>query len=189
MNIANKLTILRIILIPFFIICFYIETLNQELILFGLTTTYANILGLIIFSIAAITDWFDGYLARKLNLISDFGKFMDPLADKMLTTAAFLVFINQGLLSSWIVFIILTREFIVSGLRMSAAAKGVVIAAAASGKFKTVLQFILVIILLLHPVLTVTNVILIYAMTVATVFSGVEYVMKNLNVFNEKNTG
>ena len=182
MNIANKLTILRIILIPFFILCFYIEALSGAFTLFGFTITYANAIALFFFSLAAITDWLDGYLARKLGLISDFGKFMDPLADKMLTTAAFLIFINQGLLASWVVFIILTREFIVSGLRMTAAAKGVVIAAAWSGKFKTILQFVLVIILLINPVLTTINAVLIIAMTVATVASGIEYVAKNLEV-------
>jgi len=184
MNIANKLTILRIVLIPFFIICFYIDALNQAFTIAGFETTYANAIGFLIFSVAAATDWLDGYLARKLNLISDFGKFMDPLADKMLTTAAFLIFIDQGLLASWVVFIILTREFIVSGLRMTAASKGTVIAAGWSGKFKTVLQFVLVIALLIHPELTVINVALIYAMTLATVVSGAEYVIKNLNVFN-----
>ena len=183
MNIANKLTIIRIILIPFFMLCFYIEALDTAVSLVGFQTTRANIIALLIFSIAAATDWLDGYLARKLNLISDFGKFMDPLADKMLTTAAFLIFIDQGLLASWIVFAILTREFIVSGLRMTAGSKGVVIAAGWSGKFKTVLQFILVIALLVHPELTIINVVLIYAMTIATIASGVEYVVKNLTVF------
>ena len=183
MNIANKLTILRIILIPFFILCFYIDTLDQTVVIASFETTYANIVALIIFSLAATTDWLDGYLARKLELISDFGKFMDPLADKMLTTAAFLIFIDQGLLASWIVFVILTREFIVSGLRMTAASKGTVIAATWSGKFKTVLQFILVIVLLIQPTLTLINVVLIYTMTIATVVSGIEYVVKNLNVF------
>jgi len=183
MNTANKLTILRIVLIPFFILCFYIDALDQPFAIANFYTTYANAIALLIFSAAATTDWLDGYLARKLNLISDFGKFMDPLADKMLTTAAFLIFINQGLLTSWIVFIILTREFIVSGLRMTAASKGVIIAAGWSGKFKTVLQFILIIALLIHPELTVINIILIYSMTIATVFSGAEYVVKNKNVF------
>ena len=183
MNVANKLTILRIILIPFFIACFYIEALDYPIILFGtFATTYANFVGLLIFALAAATDWLDGYLARKMDLISDFGKFMDPLADKMLTTAAFLIFIDQGLLSSWVVFIVLTREFIVSGLRMSAASSGIVIAAGWSGKFKTVVQFVLIILLLLNPQLTVLNIIMIYAMTLATVISGAEYVMKNLDV-------
>lgn len=184
MNIANKLTILRIILIPFFILCFYLPQLNVAVTFLNFETTIANLVGLGIFSVAAITDWLDGYLARKLKLISDFGKFMDPLADKMLTTAAFLIFINQGLLYSWVVFIILTREFIVSGVRLTAAAKGTVIAAAAAGKFKTVLQFILVIVLLINPTITTINLILIIAMTVATVASGAEYVAKNLSVLN-----
>ena len=183
MNVANKLTILRIVLIPFFILCFYINALDQPFVIANFYTTYANVIGLLIFGIAAATDWFDGHLARKLDLISDFGKFMDPLADKMLTTAAFLIFINQGLLASWIVFIILTREFIVSGLRMTAASKGIVIAAGWSGKIKTVLQFTAIIALLIHPELTVLNVILIYTMTIATVVSGAEYVVKNISVF------
>jgi len=182
-NIANKLTILRIILIPFFILCFYIDALDQTFVIADFSTTYANVVGLLIFGVAAATDWLDGYLARKLNLVSDFGKFMDPLADKMLTTAAFLIFISQGLLASWVVFIILTREFIVSGLRMTAASKGIVIAAGWSGKFKTVLQFAAIIALLIHPELSLLNVTLIYAMTVATVVSGAEYVFKNINVF------
>jgi len=182
-NVANKLTILRIVLIPFFLLCFYINALESPVEFAGFTTTYANIVGLLIFSVAAATDWVDGHLARKLDLISDFGKFMDPLADKMLTTAAFLIFINQGLLASWVVFIILTREFIVSGLRMTAASKGIIIAAGWSGKFKTVLQFTAIIALLIHPELTVLNVVLIYAMTIATVISGAEYVIKNLSVF------
>ena len=186
MNIANKLTILRIILIPFFLLCFYIESLNQPFNLLGFSTTYAHAIALSIFILAATTDWLDGYLARKLNLISDFGKFMDPLADKMLTTAAFLIFIDQSLLTSWIVFLILIREFIVSGLRMTAASKGIVIAAGWSGKFKTVLQFVMIIILLIHPKLTFLNTILIYSMTFATIVSGLEYVVKNINVFKLK---
>jgi len=185
MNIANKLTLIRIALIPFFIACFYVEGFSNYFYQNPSETfsiTYGNALALLIFSIAAATDWLDGYLARKLNLISDFGKFMDPLADKMLTTAAFLIFIDQGLLASWAVFIILTREFIVSGLRMSAAAKGVVIAAGFSGKFKTVLQFVTIIALLIHPYLTTVNLALIYGMILATTLSGVEYVIKNLNL-------
>ena len=182
MNIANKLTILRIILIPFFLICFYLEPLNQPFSLLGLSTTYANAIALLIFVIAAGTDWLDGYLARKLDLISDFGKFMDPLADKMLTTAAFLIFIDQGLLPSWVVFLILTREFIVSGLRMTAAGQGTVIAAGWSGKFKTVLQFAMIIALLIHPQLTLINHLFIYTMTIATIYSGGEYVIQNIKV-------
>jgi len=186
MNIANKLTLLRIALIPFFLACFYVEGFRHHYLYQSasgnLSLTYANGFALLIFSLAAATDWLDGYLARRLSLVSDFGKFMDPLADKMLTTAAFLIFIDQGLLASWMVFIILTREFIVSGLRMSAAAKGIVIAAGFSGKFKTVLQFVAIIALLIHPHLTTFNLVLIYSMVAATTLSGMEYVIKNLNV-------
>ena len=181
MNIANKLTILRILLIPFFLACFYIPFLDQPFDLRS-STTNAHVLALIIFIIAALTDWLDGYLARKLILTSDFGKFMDPLADKMLTTAAFLIFISQGILASWIVFLILTREFIVSGFRMIAASKGKVIAAGWSGKFKTVLQFFLIIILLIHPQLTFFNQLLVYSMTIVTVYSGFEYVSQNIEI-------
>lgn len=183
MNIANKLTLLRIALIPFFLAVFFIQALDTSISLLFFDTTVANMIALIIFTLAALTDWLDGHLARKLNLISDFGKFMDPLADKMLTTAAFLIFIELGLLSGIVVFIVLTREFIVSGLRMSAATKGIVIAAGFSGKFKTVLQFILVILLLLNPTLNLFNILFIYTMTLATVLSGVEYVYKNKSVF------
>lgn len=182
MNIANKLTILRMTLIPFFLVCFYIEPLNSSFRLLGVSTTYANVIALVIFVLAAATDWLDGYLARQLNLISDFGKFMDPLADKMLTTAAFLIFIDQGLLASWIVFLILTREFIVSGFRMTAASKGIVIAAGWSGKFKTVLQFVMIIALLIDPQLTFINQLLIYAMTIATIYSGAAYISQNIDV-------
>ena len=186
MNIANKLTLLRIALVPFFLACFYVAGLRQSIVILDFPTTYANLFGLILFSIAAFTDWLDGYLARKLSLVSDFGKFMDPLADKMLTTAAFLVFIDQGLIESWMVFLILTREFTVSGLRMSAASKGVVIAAGFSGKFKTVLQFLTVILLLIHPYLTTINLVFIYGMTAATVLSGIEYVLKNKQLLKER---
>lgn len=186
MNIANKLTVLRIVLVPFFLLCFYVEALQQPLVVLNFSTTYAYALALLIFAVAAATDWLDGYLARKYDLISDFGKFMDPLADKMLTTAAFLVFVDQSLLASWMVFVILTREFIVSGLRMSAATSGIVIAAGASGKFKTVLQFFAIIALLIYPKLTPLNVGLIYAMIVATLYSGAEYVIQNRKVFHIK---
>ena len=101
-------------------------------------------LGLVIFLLAAITDFIDGYIARKYNLITDFGKFMDPLADKLLVTAALLILLENGLISAWVVFVILAREFIVTGFRTIAAAKGVVIAAGWLGKIKTVVQFIMI---------------------------------------------
>ena len=150
MNLANKLTLLRIILIPFFIVCFYIPNLMMNTVsVNSYLIPYANLLGLVIFLLAAITDFIDGYIARKYNLITDFGKFMDPLADKLLVTAALLILLENGLISAWVVFVILAREFIVTGFRTIAAAKGVVIAAGWLGKIKTVVQFIMISTLLL----------------------------------------
>ena len=150
MNLANKLTLLRVILIPFFIVCFYIPNLVFNVVnLNDYQIPFANILALIIFLVAAITDFIDGYIARKYNMITDFGKFMDPLADKLLVTAALLMLLENTLISGWVVFVILAREFIVTGFRTIAASKGVVIAAGWLGKIKTVVQFIMISTLLL----------------------------------------
>lgn len=190
MNLANKLTLLRIILIPFFIVCFYIPNLMMNTVwVNNYPIPYANLLGLVIFLLAAITDFIDGYIARKYNLITDFGKFMDPLADKLLVTAALLILLENGLISAWVVFVILAREFIVTGFRTIAAAKGVVIAAGWLGKIKTVVQFIMISTLLLlnYPFelfnWPVDRVFVALAV-VLTVASGVEYIYKNMNIFD-----
>ena len=140
MNLPNQLTILRMILVPFFIL-FLMFARETEV-------TFYRILPLIIFIVASITDTLDGIIARKRNLITDFGKFMDPLADKLLVTAALICFVELGMLKSWFVMIIIAREFIISGFRMIAASKGINIAANYWGKIKTVFQMILVIVLL-----------------------------------------
>ena len=190
MNLANKLTLLRIILIPFFIVCFYIPNLMMNTVsVNSYLIPYANLLGLVIFLLAAITDFIDGYIARKYNLITDFGKFMDPLADKLLVTAALLILLENGLISAWVVLVILAREFIVTGFRTIAAAKGVVIAAGWLGKIKTVVQFIMISTLLLlnYPFelfnWPVDRVFVALAV-VLTVASGVEYIYKNMNIFD-----
>ena len=190
MNLANKLTLLRIILIPFFIVCFYIPNLMMNTVsVNSYLIPYANLLGLVIFLLAAITDFIDGYIARKYNLITDFGKFMDPLADKLLVTAALLILLENGLISAWVVFVILAREFIVTGFRTIAAAKGVVIAAGWLGKIKTVVQFIMISTLLLlnYPFelfnWPVDRVFVALAV-VLTVASGVEYIYKNMKIFD-----
>ena len=190
MNLANKLTLLRIILIPFFIVCFYIPNLMMNTVsVNSYLIPYANLLGLVIFLLAAITDFIDGYIARKYNLITDFGKFMDPLADKLLVTAALLILLENGLISAWVVFVILAREFIVTGFRTIAAAKGVVIAAGWLGKIKTVVQFIMISTLLLlnYPFelfnWPVDRVFVALAV-VLTVASGAEYIYKNMNIFD-----
>lgn len=191
MNLANKLTLLRIILIPFFIVCFYIPNLVVNTIsVNNYLIPYANLLGLVIFLLAAITDFIDGYIARKYNMITDFGKFMDPLADKLLVTAALLILLENGLIAGWVVFIILAREFIVTGFRTIAASKGVVIAAGWLGKIKTVVQFIMIsTLLLLNYPFELFNwpvdQIFVALAVVLTVASGVEYIYKNLHIFDE----
>ena len=191
MNLANKLTLLRVILIPFFIVCFYIPNLVVNTIsVNNYLIPYANLLGLVIFLLAAISDFIDGYIARKYNMITDFGKFMDPLADKLLVTAALLILLENGLIAGWVVFIILAREFIVTGFRTIAASKGVVIAAGWLGKIKTVVQFIMIsTLLLLNYPFELFNwpvdQIFVALAVVLTVASGVEYIYKNLHIFDE----
>ena len=191
MNLANKLTLLRVILIPFFIVCFYIPNLVVNTIsVNNYLIPYANLLGLEIFLLAASTDFIDGYIARKYNMITDFGKFMDPLADKLLVTAALLILLENGLIAGWVVFIILAREFIVTGFRTIAASKGVVIAAGWLGKIKTVVQFIMIsTLLLLNYPFELFNwpvdQIFVALAVVLTVASGVEYIYKNLHIFDE----
>lgn len=126
MNTPNKLTILRIIMIPFFVLFFEMGTWK-----------YSYLLAFAVFALASFTDWLDGHLARKNNLISDFGKFMDPLADKILVTAALVCFVGRGMTTAPIVIVILAREFLVTSLRLIAANKGIVIAADRWGKYKT----------------------------------------------------
>lgn len=173
MNLPNKLTLLRVVLVPVFIAFMTINTL------------WANIVGLVVFVLASLTDMLDGQIARSRHLVSTFGKFADPLADKMLTTAAFLVFMQKDIIGAWPVFIILVREFAVSGIRLAAAAEGEVIAASFWGKFKTVTQMISIIvgiILLCIPAIPYTELItaiLIWICVFFTVVSGVEYVAKN----------
>ena len=135
MNIPNKLTILRVILVPVFMA--FMLAIPEN-------TAYVTV-SLVIFIIASLTDTFDGYIARKNNLVTNFGKLMDPLADKVLTTAAYLGLLSMGRASSWAVMLILTREFMVSGIRLVAAGNGTVIAASVWGKAKTIFQMVSII--------------------------------------------
>ena len=137
MNLPNKLTVFRVILIPFFVLCFYTPNLP-----------YNNVIACVIFCVASITDFLDGYLARRDGLVTNFGKFMDPLADKLLVGAALICLIETEMLPAWAVVIIISREFIISGFRLIASDNGVVIAASYWGKFKTVTQMIMVILML-----------------------------------------
>ncbi|MBR4723323.1 MAG: CDP-diacylglycerol--glycerol-3-phosphate 3-phosphatidyltransferase [Clostridia bacterium] len=182
MNLPNKLTILRVILVPVFMAFMLVIPKN---------TAYVTVSALI-FIIASLTDTLDGYLARKNGLVTNFGKLMDPLADKMLTTAAYLGLLTMGRASCWAVMLILTREFIVSGIRLVAAGNGTVIAASVWGKAKTIFQMVSIIaaFLVMYPIcpvdtgILITN-ILVWISAVITVISGADYVIKNLEVFRE----
>ncbi len=174
MNIANILSFLRIILVPFFIFFLNQTPLNKTNCL----------ISLLIFILASITDFFDGFLARKKNIVTNLGKFLDPLADKILTTAAYLCFLDLKLVSVYVVFIILTREFLVFLIRLIASKENVVIAANFWGKLKTVTQIISCITTILYLVvpniyLFLTYKIFIYASTFLTALSGFLYILEN----------
>lgn len=168
MNLANKLTILRIVLIPVF------------LILLATNIPYKVYLATGIFIIAALTDKVDGYIARTRNQITTLGKFMDPLADKLLVAAALISLTELQRLSTWVVMIIIAREFAITGLRAIAAAEGIVIAASWWGKVKTTAQIIAIIAVLIN--LPYYN-ILVWIAVIITVASGIDYIYKNRKVF------
>ncbi len=164
-NIANRVTIFRILLIPVFM-AFMLGRIP-----------YGDWMAVIVFTVAAITDSVDGYLARKHNQITVFGQFFDPLADKLLISAALVTLVDLGTLSAWIVMIILTREFAVSGLRLMAVLKGIVVPASPLGKIKTISQVIAVIAWILKPAV-VPDILAIVLMSIAvivTVVSGIDY--------------
>ena len=189
MNIANRLTIARIVMIPLFllIMCFPKDILGMVNV-FHSTLSVSWVLAMIIFTIASITDFLDGYLARKYHLITNFGKFADPLADKLLVMTAFITLVGAGVIPMWIVAIIVCRELAVTGLRLLLVNDGEVLAAAWSGKVKTATQMLAIIFLLIDdfPVKGLPfsiGTILLYICLVATVYSGVDYFVKNKHVF------
>ena len=184
MNLPNKLTVLRVIMIPFFMAALLIDKIPFNIFI-----------ALAFFSIASITDWFDGKIARKYNLVTTFGKFLDPLADKMLVMAAVCCFSALGWIDVVAVVIILAREFMVSGVRLLAAGEGNVIAASFWGKFKTVSQMVAIIATILLMLSTqfvpentavLVSAILIWISIVFTIISGVEYVIKNIGSLKMK---
>ena len=177
MNLPNKLTIFRVILIPFFVV----------LLLFDITA-YDKWIALAIFIIASLTDFLDGHIARKYNLVTNFGKFMDPLADKLLVCSAMICLVELARIPAWVVIIIIAREFIISGFRLVASDNGVVIAASYWGKFKTVFQMLMSCLMIadLEPLTLVTQIIMWVALAL-TVVSLVDYLMKNKSVMKENN--
>ena len=176
MNTPNKLTVARMILVPFFVL----------FILTGWGGESNRYICLAIFVGASVTDWFDGYLARKNNLVTNFGKFMDPLADKLLVCSALICMIELGRLPAWFVIIIIAREFIISGFRLIAAENGVVIAANYWGKFKTVSQMVLIILLILNfdGLFAVLTQIFFWISLALTVISMITYIVQNKKVIS-----
>lgn len=172
MNLPNKLTMFRVFLIPVFIIVLMSGLISEPL---------SRYFAVAVFCIASFTDYLDGYIARKYNLVTNFGKFMDPLADKLLVSAALICMIEIGMLHAWVVIVIISREFIITGFRLIAAEGGLVIAASWWGKLKTVTQMAMIIVVILG-INDIIGKILILLATVFTVISGVDYIVKNINV-------
>lgn len=175
MNLPNKLTMLRVIMIPFFVVFLLVDI-----------TPYDKWIALGIFIIASLTDLADGKIARKYNLITNFGKFMDPLADKLLVCSAMIALIELGRIPAWIVIVIIAREFIISGFRLVASDNGVVIAASYWGKFKTVSQMAMVILMIADiPQIQIITTVVMYIALVLTIVSLVDYLVKNWGVMGK----
>ena len=172
MNLPNKLTLLRIVLILPFLLVLY------------LGVPFASYFALVIFALASLTDMLDGQIARKRGLVTDFGKFADPLADKMLVTAALLWFVEIGQMPGWALLVVIVREFAVSGLRMVASDKGRVIAAGWSGKVKTASTMVCIVLMFL-PIPAAVNTLCVAVIVVTTICSGVEYFLKNKDCLSD----
>ena len=176
MNLPNKLTVLRVIMVPFFV-AFMLSDLG------GAANKY---IALALFCVASFTDFLDGYLARKHNLVTNFGKFMDPLADKLLVCSALICLSSLGKLATWIVLLIIAREFIISGFRLVASDNGIVIAASYWGKFKTVFQMVMICLMIadIAQIAIVTTIVM-YVALALTIISLVDYLIKNKDVMKD----
>lgn len=176
MNLPNKLTVLRVVLIPFFVVFMLVDILGA----------YDKWIALAIFIVASLTDLLDGKIARKYNLVTNFGKFMDPLADKMLVCSALICLTALDKLPAWITIVIICRDFVISGFRLVAADNGVVIAASYWGKYKTTFQMIMVCLLIadLAPLTLVTTIVT-WIAVILTIVSLVDYLVKNRSVLME----
>ena len=176
MNTPNKLTVARMIIVPFLVV----------FLLTGWGGDANRYISLALFVVASVTDWFDGYLARKNNLVTNFGKFMDPLADKLLVCSAMICMIELNRLPAWFVIIIIGREFIISGFRLIAAENGIVIAANYWGKFKTASQMIMIILLILHfdGIFVTLEQLFIWLSLALTIISLVTYIWQNKSVLS-----
>ncbi|WP_074033218.1 CDP-diacylglycerol--glycerol-3-phosphate 3-phosphatidyltransferase [Exiguobacterium sp. AT1b] len=187
MNLPNRLTMLRVVLIPVFVVLLAVDFDWGNITFLGAEIPLHQFIAGVIFTIAAITDWLDGHLARKHNLVTNFGKFMDPLADKLLVTAALVLLVEMDLVAAWVVVVILSREFAVTGLRLVAADEGIVVAAGKSGKAKTWVQLFAIIFLLFgNPIFSYVGIPFgEWAMWLAlalTIYSGAEYFAQNYKI-------
>jgi CDP-diacylglycerol---glycerol-3-phosphate 3-phosphatidyltransferase len=188
MNLPNKITISRIFLIPLFLIIMLVPFSWGELTILGATLPVTHLVGALIFIVASATDWVDGHFARKYNLVTNLGKFLDPLADKLLVSAALIVLVELGYAPSWIVIIIISREFAVTGLRLILAGGGEVVAANQLGKIKTWTQIVAISALLLHNIIfEMISIpfadIALWVALVFTIWSGWDYFAKNKDAF------
>lgn len=190
MNIPNKITLSRILLIPIFILLLSIPFEWGEWNIGDTTLPISHFVAGLLFIFASATDWVDGYYARKYDLVTNLGKFLDPLADKLLVSAALILLVELGLAPAWIVIIIISREFAVTGLRLVAAGEGIVLAASNMGKLKTVTQIVAIAALLLHnfPFSYLGlpfAMIMLYIALFFTILSGYDYFAKNWNVMRD----
>lgn len=175
MNLPNKLTIFRVLLIPFFVVFLLVDI-----------TPYDNWIALAIFIVASLTDLLDGKIARKYNLVTNFGKFMDPLADKLLVCSALICLVEMERIAAWMVIVIIAREFIISGFRLVASDNGVVIAASYWGKFKTTFQMVMICLMIADlEALSLLTMIVTWAAVILTVVSLADYLIKNKGVMGE----
>ncbi|MGY3779075.1 CDP-diacylglycerol--glycerol-3-phosphate 3-phosphatidyltransferase [Isobaculum melis] len=190
MNLPNKLTVLRIMMIPLFMIVLLAPIQLGSLTLLGTTLPITQLLAAIIFAVASYTDFLDGQIARSKGLVTNFGKFADPLADKMLVITAFIILVGKGMVPSWVVAIIVCRELAVTGLRLLLVGDGEVMAAAMPGKIKTATQMVAIILLLLNnfPFAGIgipLDMIMLYVCLFFTIYSGYDYFVKNKEIFKD----
>jgi CDP-diacylglycerol---glycerol-3-phosphate 3-phosphatidyltransferase len=190
MNIPNRITLSRILLIPIFIIIMSVPFEWGEWSIGNSTLPVSHFVAALLFIVASATDWIDGHYARKHNLVTNLGKFLDPLADKLLVSAALILLVEMGAAPAWVVIIIISREFAVTGLRLVAAGEGIVLAAGNMGKLKTATQMISIAVLLLHnfPFSFINfpfGTIMLYIALFFTVLSGYDYFVKNWHVMRD----
>ncbi|MEK5039480.1 CDP-diacylglycerol--glycerol-3-phosphate 3-phosphatidyltransferase [Sporosarcina sp. FSL K6-3457] len=190
MNLPNKITVSRVLLIPVFMVFMLVDFGFGTVTIVGTDIQTGHFIGGLIFIVASITDWLDGYIARKYKLVTNMGKFLDPLADKLLVSAAFIILVELGTAPAWIVIIIISREFAVTGLRLILAGGGEVVAANQLGKIKTVAQILAIVSLLLNNIFFESigvpfGMIMLYIALIFTIWSGVDYFYKNRRVLLE----